>query len=475
MSNSPEVRSAQEWYNNISKMKATNSSAELFFNNPKWRFIGVSQFNNFKVVENDLTDVIKLDFLDESSADRFLKNPDDWKYFHSVSRLVIITDPNNNKCGFIMTLIPSKEYIDKHYDRLSYNTYLHREPNYDGSIIFHDLNGSLTNGWIYSEGKIIKRLTKITDNNIPDKTQLYPIFRNPGEYMVVQKSKIRSDSEFGFNLKLDEIVVEGRKRKSSNGQSNNSEWSDRLKKRRVGSGSNLNTECMTISDDDDSGGGGVDLSPLTPEPIILEKESFKKSNIKKIYDRLMESSNLMQKIQQMFLGKNAVGNLILSVEKMKGSAFAKTYPPGNTEKNPGNFNTHIAFNEDEINKLSDILQASVVIHEMVHARVHSILLSESKHLPIVNMAVVDEKYFNHDYPGLHDYFQRFQQEAQHEYIAANYINIFCEIMTDFDPNYSNDECEALIWMGLQGTKQWSNLGSDRQQRIIQIYNRIAYR
>ncbi|MGD1330779.1 hypothetical protein ACLIMU_14440, partial [Enterococcus faecium] len=80
------------WYNNISKMKATNSSAELFFNNPKWRFIGVSQFNNFKVVENDLTDVIKLDFLDESSADRFLKNPDDWKYFHSVSRLVIITD-----------------------------------------------------------------------------------------------------------------------------------------------------------------------------------------------------------------------------------------------------------------------------------------------------------------------------------------------------------------------------------------------
>ncbi|WP_329904971.1 hypothetical protein [Porphyromonas pogonae] len=168
----------------------SSANSSLFFEEQTWLFTAVTGKDGYKVVETDLTDVIKVDFLTKESAQHDEADPDEWKYYHSVSRLVIITSPDTGKkTGFIMTLIPSKEYIDKHKERLGYNTYLYRELDYDGTIIFHHIDGTLCNGWIYKDGKITGEISpkkKSNENQFISNFKLSIIY---SKYEILEKNK----------------------------------------------------------------------------------------------------------------------------------------------------------------------------------------------------------------------------------------------------------------------------------------------
>ncbi|WP_294608513.1 hypothetical protein [uncultured Bacteroides sp.] len=43
------------------------------------------------------------------------------------------------------------------------NSYLYREPDYDGLVLFYAINGSFINGWRYSDGKIVGYLSPSCD------------------------------------------------------------------------------------------------------------------------------------------------------------------------------------------------------------------------------------------------------------------------------------------------------------------------
>jgi hypothetical protein len=39
---------------------------------------------------------------------------------------------------------------------------LYRQPDFSGSVLFHELDGTIMNGWRYSEGKIVATLSAIS-------------------------------------------------------------------------------------------------------------------------------------------------------------------------------------------------------------------------------------------------------------------------------------------------------------------------
>lgn len=57
-----------------------------------------------------------------------------------------------------MTIVPAPDYIRKYSTRIEHNTYLHRDKYLSGYVLFHNLDGSFSNGWTYKDGKIIGRL-----------------------------------------------------------------------------------------------------------------------------------------------------------------------------------------------------------------------------------------------------------------------------------------------------------------------------
>ena len=48
-----------------------------------------------------------------------------------------------------MTIMPSVEYMEQTDFKSFYNSYLKRDKNFDGYIIYHDLDGNFVNGWKY--------------------------------------------------------------------------------------------------------------------------------------------------------------------------------------------------------------------------------------------------------------------------------------------------------------------------------------
>ena len=47
---------------------------------------------------------------------------------------------------------------------MSRNSYLYREKDFDGKVLFFKLNGSMINGWKYRDGKIVGKIMPIDED-----------------------------------------------------------------------------------------------------------------------------------------------------------------------------------------------------------------------------------------------------------------------------------------------------------------------
>lgn len=45
------------------------------------------------------------------------------------------------------------------------NSYFYRQPDYDGSVLFYELNGTLINGWKYTKGKITATISPLMEGS----------------------------------------------------------------------------------------------------------------------------------------------------------------------------------------------------------------------------------------------------------------------------------------------------------------------
>ena len=83
-----------------------------------------------------------------------------------VEKLIIIRNRiTGDTYGFRMRVLPDLYYINRHGNNLHTNSYLNRDEDLSGFVLFYSISDEFVNGWRYSEGKVIARLELFNPTN----------------------------------------------------------------------------------------------------------------------------------------------------------------------------------------------------------------------------------------------------------------------------------------------------------------------
>lgn len=153
---------AERWYNgtnqSIATVRALNST-DVIATKPRWSRAVESRKGKFEVVETPLMvngSVVILDNETKSKIDPE-KSPDK---IRNLARMVVIKNLKTGEvCNFIMIFVGSYDYLMES-NTLPKNSYLHREPDFDGSVYFYKSGQGLVNGWRYKAGKIVAAISQ---------------------------------------------------------------------------------------------------------------------------------------------------------------------------------------------------------------------------------------------------------------------------------------------------------------------------
>lgn len=452
-------------------LRSSNESA-IFFTNPSWKYYAVTQNEKATAIDIDLTDSIRLDFATESGYEIF-EQTGDWKFIHSFSRLVILNPKNGNELiAFIMTIIPSSNYIEENVERIKAITYLNRESNFDGLILFHHIDGRFSNGWMYEKGEITNMLhdtKKVSSNNYLWLKVLDAAYSVATKKETIKITRSASNDEPNDGGTFDDVVITARYiHKHSY---------DHLMYLTPYYGISYDIPSYSGGYDgfmhpNDNEGGCSEPAPQDTEEIIID-DSFKDTKAECIYNELKDLSGGFNTILQKFDNSFSVAHLKLMVNNnLSNSVFGATFPPQN-------YIIRIEFNDNRIGQISDLGKATAMIHEMIHAEIYRKLLSAAQKgdLNHDNYTSVEmENYVNsmrNNFPGLYDYYwKRYHPGWGHDMMASHYREIIINVLQQVDNNRLDKNIyEALSWAGLgefengQSTVAWQKLSAAEKQRI----------
>lgn len=226
------------------------------------------------------------------------------------------------------------------------------------------------------------------------------------------------------------------------------------------------------------GGGGGGYTPPTPDPNPEDKlnddifvtPSFKDSKVMPHYTKLMKDSKLMKRFSKYFKGKKSVAHLRLEVEEIpdyvaedgkRNIVVAHTIPPKD-------YMVKIVFNARLVNQLPPEVLATSILHEYLHAHLYATMLSLCGGRSSI-IGHLKQLFNASDYPGLADYYSRFKDDNNHfthELYGPHYQKDFVDIIYNhFDGEIPRNKCEALFWMGLEGTRAYKQLPESKRRQI----------
>ena len=160
------VSVARQWYDNqyapIVMTRTCEEDGKELPVKPDWEGAKTSSWGRFETVETPiLTNGVHL-IIDSETAlhwDPCTKVD----YICNTTRMVVLKDKITGKMrSFVMIFVGSYNYL-KNTGNMAKNSYLYREPDYDGLVLFYAINGSFINGWRYSDGKIVGYLSPSCD------------------------------------------------------------------------------------------------------------------------------------------------------------------------------------------------------------------------------------------------------------------------------------------------------------------------
>ena len=176
--------------------------------------------------------------------------------------------------------------------------------------------------------------------------------------------------------------------------------------------------------------------------------------------------------------------------------MAITNPPLSSNEIVITFNTDPDTSGNILTK-PDVFKAVAMIHEIIHAEMYRKMLDAVRDAEISGDNLnwtnwTSEQFYNdfldsleNKYFGIFDYFTRYNygipvgnepNEWQHEQMAQHYRGPIKQALTDYEPTRTEEQKEALSWIGLNeaNRKAWQNLTQPERdvidQKIAQIQN-----
>lgn len=143
---------------NVDSLLMTSPYVPLMNGEPSWLFYACSQNDTLLAVDVDVTDRIMQDYVLPENWEAYQESKD-WNLRRSYTRFVYTRHLQTGKeQGFFMTIVPSKICADIYSYRMRRNTYLHRDRALSGYVLFHNLDGTFSNGWEYKHGQVVDRI-----------------------------------------------------------------------------------------------------------------------------------------------------------------------------------------------------------------------------------------------------------------------------------------------------------------------------
>jgi len=257
-------------------------------------------------------------------------------------------------------------------------------------------------------------------------------------------------------------------------------------------------ECLYCPEVVDGGVGvNTDVDRLIVEQSFIDEECLYNA-----YKRMVKTSSSFNTILQSFDEDFSVADLIFTVDdnfkstkqpKYHG-AFAITEPPLSNNKVKIVFNTDPSLDSD-ITKQPDVFKAVSLIHEAIHANMYRKMLDVVRAADISGNNLdwtnwTSEQFYNdfldsleNKYAGIFYYFTKYKygvptdqepNDYQHQQLAQYYRDVIKQVLTDFDTSLTDEEKEALSWIGLNKADivAWQNLTPNERTAINNIQTQI---
>lgn len=153
---------AQQWYESnyepVVTTRTNYNDSILCMMKPDWKHAKELNRQRYEVVELPIMVKGGYIILDEETAQEWTPEIKD-KAIRNTAKIVIERDKNTGRTrGFVMIFVGSHKYLKK-TKTMGKNTYLYREQDFDGSVLFYELNGTFVNGWGYKDGKIVTSIS----------------------------------------------------------------------------------------------------------------------------------------------------------------------------------------------------------------------------------------------------------------------------------------------------------------------------
>lgn len=155
---------AKLWFeNNYTPVITTRTiSGEEWLCKPRWDEAEEYNRMQYEVVETPIYTHGAYLILDNDTESHWQSDKKQ-SYIRNNAHLVVLLNKKTKETkSFIMVFIGTYEYL-KNTRTIGKNNYLYRQPDFSGSVLFYEINGTFINGWRYSEGKIIASLSKIAN------------------------------------------------------------------------------------------------------------------------------------------------------------------------------------------------------------------------------------------------------------------------------------------------------------------------
>lgn len=142
---------------------------------PDWEHAFTSSNDDYEVVEIPITSQTQFSFSTEESMDLSKKNNESG-YRNSNSRFIIQRNKRTRlQEGYIMTIIGDADYLKANNFQVSNNSYLRKDKDFSGYVLFHDIDGNFVNGWQYRKGKVSRSMTLVSPNQSSFKLKTAPV------------------------------------------------------------------------------------------------------------------------------------------------------------------------------------------------------------------------------------------------------------------------------------------------------------
>lgn len=148
----------QQYVGNRARMKSTGENGDIAELTPGWDYATLASDTNWTVVESPLefdgNRIIRM--TTQSVGEQYAESKNPYAGMQQMSLVVMQHKKTQKTYAFTMFILPELDYLQANNNSMAdRNSYLSRDVNLSGLVMFYNTEGQFVHGWKYENGQIV--------------------------------------------------------------------------------------------------------------------------------------------------------------------------------------------------------------------------------------------------------------------------------------------------------------------------------